>query len=199
MKKKTTLKLEDLNFEDHGIIHQKEIIDKSILDGLENDILLVTNKRNLIELSDYIVELDRNDKKSLFELNKFISKHPVISLLAVKLMNDTKNLAPNTFPVYLGGSILLGLPNDKRLSYTWHQESNYMPGFKKLYNSWTPIFKNSEIDNGTMSVIIGSHKHGKLDYNKISSSNGYIQLETDVSNFNLKESEFWCCIPSEIK
>lgn len=142
-------------------------------------------------LSDKICQLNKTNQERLFGFNKLIGKNPIVTSCCARLLElinyDPKKLCS----IHLGGGILLGLPQDHRLTYTWHQECNYMPGFKYLYNAWIPLFNPSAKNNGTMSFLRGSHALGKLGYTIVQKENGYCDLITDVKNID-QDREYHC-------
>lgn len=79
--------------------------------------------------------------------------------------------------VEIASTYLLGLPKDKRLTYDFHQESNYMKGFDDIINVHYPIFRSATPVNGTMSVLARSPKLGTLPYTKTRvAQNSYTSL-----------------------
>ena len=84
---------------------------------------------------------------------------------------------------------VLSIPNDKRLVYDFHQESNFMTGFGNVYNVHYPLFRTSTVNNGTMSILDGSHRLGTINYEKKRySKNSYTDLIPE--NIDIKKKEF---------
>jgi ectoine hydroxylase-related dioxygenase (phytanoyl-CoA dioxygenase family) len=69
-------------------------------------------------------------------------------------------------PHILSSGYLLGIPGDRRLTYNFHQESNYIKGFEQIINLHFPLIDKADLSNGTMSILSQSHKLGNLDYHK---------------------------------
>ena len=96
----------------------------------------------------------------------------------------------NPFSVISWG-FMLGLPDDTRLAYDFHQESSYMVGVKDIMNVHFPFLRPSTIENGTMSVLEGSHKEGVLDFNRSKESdNSYTDMvPKGINELKLKYRE----------
>ena len=167
----------------NGWYKHEKFIKKAGLRQIEKDILLTANVESKEELNEKIIELDENNRKDLFELNKCMSSHYLIKSLHLNLISSL-GYRMNLVPIYLGGRILLGLPCDSRLTYSWHQESNYMPGFNRLINAWIPLFSANDEGNGTMTIIDKSSRYGKLPYTRIDKEQGYCDLVTNVENID---------------
>jgi len=72
---------------------------------------------------------------------------------------------------------LLGLPDDTRLAYDFHQETSYMEGAEDILNVHFPFLRASSVENGTMSALEGSHKEGVLPYRRSKASdNSYTNM-----------------------
>jgi ectoine hydroxylase-related dioxygenase (phytanoyl-CoA dioxygenase family) len=73
---------------------------------------------------------------------------------------------------------------DDRLVYNFHQESNYMKGFSDIINVHYPLLRTSNAQNGTMSILPGTHKLGTLEYQKSRNSK---DSYTDLLPKNMSE------------
>lgn len=62
--------------------------------------------------------------------------------------------------------IIFGMPNSTRLTWGWHQESTYDVFDGKGFNFCVPIFEPASVHNGTMSFLKGTHRFGKLPFDK---------------------------------
>ena len=83
----------------------------------------------------------------------------------------------NQSNVYLiDAQLLPGLPKDKRLTYDYHQESNYKKNFKNILNIHFPVYFKSTKENGTMSSLTGTHLLGNLNYKKRERKQGFTHL-----------------------
>ena len=64
--------------------------------------------------------------------------------------------------------------------------------FDYMVNVWIPLFLPATKQNGAMSFINGSHHRGKLPYERVDKPEGYCDLVTDVTNFDLANNQHWC-------
>lgn len=125
-----------------------------------------------------VLELDRNHKDKLYELHTMAVKLTSFSNINSLVSGYINDICGKKMPQFtIGTGFLLGIPKDSRLVYDFHQESNYMKGFDDIFNVHYPLLRTSNFENGTMSVLPGSHKLGTLDYS-ISrvSENSYTNL-----------------------
>ena len=144
-----------------------------------------------------IINLDREDKPLLHELHMATTK--LISLRSVfALLSDVVcDLSSRVEPIYeISGGYLLGIPTDTRLVYDFHQESNYMREFKEVFNFHFPLLRNSTRENGTMSVLAGSHKIGTVSFEKKRvSQNSYTNLvPTEIEKIQSEFPEVHCIL-----
>jgi len=68
--------------------------------------------------------------------------------------------------VDLDSHILFCLPDDDRMSWTWHQESTYLPEVSRAINFCFPVMEPASEQNGTMTSLKGSHKLGALPFSE---------------------------------
>ena len=133
--------------------------------------------------------MDKEDKKRLHMISQIISKLDAFTVLETACFSFAKQLLPSGPLVLLVKSVLFGLPIDKRLVYNWHQESAYWPIDNPVLNFHFPVFEKADQQNGTMSVLVGSHKQGRLPYIKSKkSSDAYMNLTPE----NIEELENQC-------
>lgn len=77
-------------------------------------------------------------------------------------------------PMYL----IVQLPSDERFDYVWHQDGSYYPWCTNFLTLWFPINRGTNSENGTISIIPGSHRAG-LRETKEHLKNGFFkQLES---------------------
>jgi ectoine hydroxylase-related dioxygenase (phytanoyl-CoA dioxygenase family) len=62
-----------------------------------------------------------------------------------------------------------------------------------VYTVWTPLFNSAVRENGTMSVLTGTHKLGNIGYNRVDKPNGYCDLVVDTKEIILRYPEHFCC------
>ena len=199
---KTYTSIEDLrrDYQKDGYVSIKAVIPRGRLEKIEAE--LVDTFSEYASDASYpidsaIINLDRDDKALLHELHmattKLISLRSVFALLA----DVVYDLSSSVAPVYeISGGYLLGIPADTRLVYDFHQESNYMREFKEVFNFHFPLLRNSTCENGTMSVLAGSHKIGTVSFEKKRvSQNSYTNLiPTEIEKIQSKFPEVHCIL-----
>jgi ectoine hydroxylase-related dioxygenase (phytanoyl-CoA dioxygenase family) len=78
--------------------------------------------------------------------------------------------------------IAIQSPNDSSYDYKWHQESSFYDWCPDILNIWFPLVRPSKKEDGTMSVIPGSHKNGGVNFKSYKNTSGFRQLECDIPN-----------------
>ena len=96
----------------NGIYKDINFISTNDIIKLEDDILRLTNCKNNIEFSDLCVKLDKLNKDDLFNLNKFINRHHIVTSLQNNLISSLEKndlVHKDYFPLYLGGGFFIWL------------------------------------------------------------------------------------------
>lgn len=162
-----------------------------IIDDL-NQIFLpyATNKEYPIDSA--IIELDKNDKVKLYELHQVACRLYSISKIGSSVSKYINAITGKRIHQFnISSAFLLSIPRDKRLVYDFHQESNFMRGFTDIFNIHYPLIRTSVVENGTMSILAGSHKLKTLDFKKSrKTSNSYTDLvPLDIDNIKKSYEE----------
>ena len=112
---------------------------------------------------------------------------PLMNLIRI-IVGDEKVL------FHVGQGFVLGLPNDQRLAYNWHQDGTHHPNSLEHIHVWFPIFRGVNIKNGAMSFLEDSHKQGLLNYEKHKAlSDGYTtNLVSGLEEVVKTHSEIYC-------
>jgi len=171
-------------YNNYGYLSVKNLIPVKLLLEIQTELENIMSYSPRTSSSEYnkidvaIMELDRKNQSKLHELHQAISRTVVFKSVNLYLSKILKEISGIHSPIFeIASTILLGIPQDTRLVYDFHQESNYMKGFDDIFNIHYPLLRKSSIENGTMSIIPSSHKYGTLDYEKKkSSSNSYTDL-----------------------
>lgn len=112
-------------------------------------------------VSQVVIDLEANGEHDLlYAAMKNLSKSTIFGALSDKFENFGSHLLGKRCNVINTG-IAVGLPNSNRTSYDWHQESPYYPSINTLHLQF-PIAFPCTRQNGTMSVLEGSHKMGQI-------------------------------------
>lgn len=164
-------------YNEFGFVSIKNYISRTTLLSIKNDLNREFKKKFNKDFISGVPYLDKYNKKKLFVTHRIISNLQTLKSLNLKLSNFNKLLFPNKSIFYISDGLMLGLPKDKRLTYDFHQENNYMKNFDDILNIHYPIFFKSDYKNGSMSVLSKSHKEGSLKYvKKRKSNNSYTDL-----------------------
>ncbi|MCL0045709.1 phytanoyl-CoA dioxygenase family protein [Nitrospinaceae bacterium] len=172
----------------YGYITLKRHIPSEYIEYVVNDLKTIfepyaSDKQNPVDSA--IINLDKKDKKHLYELHMAALKLTSLKRLTFFLGETVKSISGGNAPVLeIVTSFLLNMPKDDRLVYDFHQESSYMKGFGDIFNVHYPLFRTSTIENGTMSILPGTHKLGNLEYEKSRKSN---DSYTDLLPKNISE------------
>ena len=174
----------------HISAHQAESLDKEFLSTFERDGYVV--RRNFLSEAalepmrqsvrsifaayaedgeDMFATIERlaTDEKPLFyRIYKFIAK-TFVSLYPVRLacLPIAQRLLGGNIHIDIGSAVIFALPDNNRLTWDWHQETTYDPDMPDAIHFNFPIFEPATVENGTMSVLPGSHKLGTLPYDKV--------------------------------
>ena len=181
-----------------GYVALKNAISLELLEKVRGDLstafrTYATDERNLIDSA--ILNLNQSDKPKLHELHIATSKLSSIRTVEVLLSDLLKDISGLDAPILqITSGYLLGIARDERLVYDFHQESNYMKEFDDLLNVHYPLLRTSTTENGTMSILPGSHHYGTLSYNKSRHSNdSYTNLvPTNIEEIAATLPEFHC-------
>ncbi len=105
--------------------------------------------------------LEQADKPAAYEVQKMLNRSQrVRALFDDCFMSEMANIAgfnPST-TLLDGPALFVNQPGVDRLLYRWHTEALYYPKRRKFLNIWLPMFTPRTLDNGAMSVMLGSHK-----------------------------------------
>jgi ectoine hydroxylase-related dioxygenase (phytanoyl-CoA dioxygenase family) len=176
-----------------GWVYIPSFVPKDKVLKIENKIKNIFGVGGFDELSKKIIELDKCDQSLLYQYNLSINRITEILSLAEKIDELLTLRHPKSSGVVLDHYVLLGLPADQRLAYSWHQESSYIPTVPTVYTMWTPLFTPSTRENGTMSVLSGTHKLGNIGYSRLEKPHGYCDLVVDTKELIPKHPEYFCC------
>jgi len=199
---KTYASVEDLrrDYQRDGFVSIKALIPRGRLEKIEAELADTFSEfanDAKFPIDSAIINLDREDKPLLHELHMATTK--LISLRSIfAILSDVVcDLSSKVEPIYeISGGYLLGIPTDTRLVYDFHQESNYMREFKEVFNFHFPLLRNSTRENGTMSVLAGSHKIGTVSFEKKRvSQNSYTNLvPTEIEKIQSEFPEVHCIL-----
>ncbi|MHC4909150.1 MAG: phytanoyl-CoA dioxygenase family protein [Planctomycetota bacterium] len=65
--------------------------------------------------------------------------------------------------VYVSSNVVrMDVPGDRLFTLDWHQESSYYGGTPASVQVWSPLWKRSSLEAGSIDVCPGSHREGPL-------------------------------------
>lgn len=185
-------------YEAYGYITLKNVIPSELLAEIRNDLTTIFSKYSTTNdnpVDSAILSLDKSDKPKLYEFHIATSKCVSFKATSAFFSNLLKGISGSDAPVLeIASGWLLSIAKDGRLVYDFHQESNYMKGFRDIFNVHYPLFRTSTLDNGTMSILPGSHHYGTLSFSKSRISNdSYTDLiPTDINEITSELPELHC-------
>ena len=173
---------------DKGYLFLKSFLPINEVELFENALtkLFLDNCPDSKDIFDASVKLDSENKELLYQLYLIIPKMREFSRLKEYYFKHLEQVFPNKNYIDIGSGVLFGLPQDKRLTWTWHQESNYHPGIESVIHYWAPLFNNSSVSNGAMSVLEGTQALGTLPY---TTSKPYENGGTSLIPVNIEKLE----------
>lgn len=153
-----------------GFVSIKKLLSPELLNEIASSLKILFSPYSdqpALETDFGIIYLNQNNKKLLYQLHSAAQRLSGLRRIPDVLAPTVQAISGFESPVFeLSGGFLLGIPEDSRLVYEFHQESNFMKGFSAIYNFHFPILRNSTTENGTMSALRGSHKLGTLPFKK---------------------------------
>ncbi len=182
----------------YGYVALKNAIPLDLLEKVREDlfgIFKVYSRDEDSSIDSVITFLNASDKPKLHELHIATSKLSSIKVIEVYLSDLLIQISGLNAPILqIASGYLLGIPRDSRLVYDFHQESNYMKGFEDIINVHYPLLRTSTTENGTMSILPGSHHYGTLNYSKSRvSSDSYTDLvPKNIEEITASLPEFHC-------
>tara|TARA_B100000795_G_C22783546_1_gene433493 strand:+ start:1292 stop:2107 length:816 start_codon:yes stop_codon:yes gene_type:complete len=184
---------------EYGFVCLKQFIPKDLIENIVEDLKFIFSPYstdNLNPIDSGILNLDKADKKLLHKLHLSLQKSTAVRSMPNIFRNIISSINEDKTPVLdIFSGLLLGISKDDRLVYNFHQESNY---YREAFSDITvvhyPLLRTSKPENGTMSILPGSHKLGTLDYDKSQkSNNSYTTLiPKNMSKIVDKFPEFHC-------
>ncbi len=175
-------------YDSFGYVTIKNAIPMGLISQIQHDLEYIFRPFSTDEntpVDSAIIELNKNNTAKLYEIHTAASRLISFKAIGVHLNQFFQKITNNNSPALeIASGFLLGIPNDKRLVYDFHQESNYMVGFDDIINIHYPIFRTSNIENGTMSLLPSSHSNGTLTFKKKRYSN---DSYTDLIPSNIEE------------
>ena len=187
-------------FLEYGYVSLKKFIPLDAIENVVDDLKYIfkpfaTDKANPIDSG--IINLDKSDKKLLYELCIVIRKLSSKKHLTALFGDITKSITGKDNPVLeISSGLTLGISRDDRLVYNFHQESVFMENFADNTNAHFPLLRMSNLQNGTMSILPGTHKLGTLETNKSQNSTNSVtnKIPKNINEIVGNFPELHCCL-----
>ncbi len=176
-------------FEQDGYVVLRNFLSEPALDAirqsLESIFKVYANEGE--NIFDTVERLATEEKDLFYRIYKFIAKS-FVSLYPVRLecLPIVEKLLGGKVHIDIGSAVIFAPPENTRLTWGWHQETTYDPDMPDALHFSFPIFEPARVENGSMSVLLGSHKLGTLPYDKV-------KITDDAATSLVpKDMEQWC-------
>ena len=124
-----------------------------------------------------IARLHRSGDQTLYRLHELSAKFTAMNTLRELCAGIARPvLGPERLLVDVNSHVIFSTPSDDRSMWSWHQESTYDVFDGDGMNFCMPVFEPATRENGTMSMLKGSHRLGALPYDKHRPVNGSTTL-----------------------
>lgn len=156
------------SFEKRGFFAVKDFVPQNLILDCEIFIkkLFETVAKPGESIDETVIRLNKENTHQLYMLYQTISRSVEIDQIRIQLKKAMNKIFPGLLHIELGAGLLFGIPGDERISYDWHQEIHYHRELENVIHFWLPVIHEATLENGTMSVLDGSSKRGKLPYKK---------------------------------
>ena len=154
----------------NGYIILKDVVSADSLGKLRDDLtaIFASVARPGETVFETIRRLDAEDSQTLYRIYQFVSR-TFTSMDAVRadILPVVEDILPDGIVIDLGSAIIFGIPENSRLTWQWHQEGPYAPAIPNILSVNMPVFEPARRENGSISLLKGSHRLGVLPYDKI--------------------------------
>ena len=184
---------------ERGIIAIKEAISRKALSRLQKDLISLSGEDNSYELDRKLIQMNsHSDYSDLHNFQIAASKLISLSSIAADLYDYLCLISQCNNPLFLSGvGFVLGLPQNQRLAYDWHQDGTYHEdSTKSTIHVWFPIFYPVSKENGTMSIHENTHTLGLRNFEKVRAHDkGYTTNKViDVDILVKDHAELYCAM-----
>ncbi len=187
------------DYEKNGFIILKNFISEDKVHAFQNgleSLLQLHCKRNNVKTNDYFsdgyIQLRNKDSKITQNIYNTIRHSNIISSITsdLQLINYVKlllNMKEENIVYTMYNICRMDMPNDQKFLLRYHQEAFSTIPFTNSLQLWAPIIERNCTNNGSIDVLVGSHKLGEIDHfiEKISDVHlsSYLK-ESSISNIS---------------
>lgn len=172
-------------YEKNGIVILKNFLHDDLTNNFKVEIeqyaKYLCNKHNIFSndyLNDGLIQLDKKDHSQIHLLYNVIRDSTSLNQIVYnkEIIKTIKYLLNIEYTAYVKYHIVrIDPPKDERFLYKWHQESFYSIPNTPSIQLWAPLINCNNEENGTIDVLLGSHKEELPHYiEKV--PNGHTQL-----------------------
>ncbi|MEA5579053.1 phytanoyl-CoA dioxygenase family protein [Anabaena sp. UHCC 0451] len=168
------------SLEDDGFFIKRQAISETTMSAIRESLanLIRPESKKDESIFDTITRLHLEGDGILYRLHTLSTNLTVMNTLREECARWVELILGSDHPIIdVNSHIIFSIPNDTRSMWSWHQESTYdfLEEATGL-NFCVPIFEQASQENGTMSILRGSHKLGKLPFEKQIALNGSTTL-----------------------
>lgn len=166
-------------FESDGFFIERNAIPRETIAALRESLsrLLAPESRPGESIYETINRLHSSGDQTLYRLHELSAKLTAMNTLREACAEWARAvLGPDGLLIDVNSHVIFSIPDDERSMWSWHQESTYDVFKGDGINFCVPVFDPATRENGTMSLLKGSHKLGPLPYDKQRPENGSTTL-----------------------
>ena len=158
-------------YDKDGFLVLDDVIDASAIAEIRAAIAKMIAQYSLPNenLFDACIRLNQEDDKALYNVYRVSHQTAAMNRLREQCRRVVEQVMPKDagFLIDVDSHIIFCIPDSTRLTWGWHQESTYDVFDGNGVNFCLPIFERATRENGSMSVLRGSHAMGKLPFDKV--------------------------------
>lgn len=168
------------SLESDGFFIERGAIPDTVIEAMRDSLARLIDGESTAgeSMFDAINRLQAEGDQSLYRLHTLSTNLAAMSTLRECCAELAAMILNTPHPIVdVNSHVIFSIPNDPRSMWGWHQESTY-DGFSGSggLNFCLPIFERATKENGTMSLLRGSHKLGQLPFEKQRPDNGSTTL-----------------------
>ena len=158
-------------FQNNGFVILENVISETAIEEMRDSITRLVAQFSFPDEDtlDALIRLNHENDRALYQIYKI--SHQTASMNRLReqcrrLVEQVTNPEDGVL-IDVDSHIIFCIPGCTRLTWGWHQESTYDVFDGKGINFCLPIFHRATKENGTMSLLKGSHRKGKLPFDKV--------------------------------